>query len=70
MPLEDRQSSRDVVDELAPRRVGETNPRQFERFDLSQVVKNGSGDEPIQVEAGIVRSQCRRKVTERKDVLQ
>ena len=69
-PLKDLQAKRDVLDELAPRRVGETNPRQFERFDLPQVVKNGSSDEPIQVEAGIVRGQRRGKVTERKDVLQ
>src|SRR5438046_8253548 len=30
MPLKDLQAKRDVLDELAPRRVGETNPRQFE----------------------------------------
>ena len=70
MLLEDLQAERHVLDQLAPRRVSETDPRQLERFDLPQVVKNGSSDEPIQVEAGIVRSQCRRKVTERKDVLQ
>src|SRR5450756_1507414 len=68
--LEDLQAERDVLDELAPRRVGETNTRQFQRFDLPQVVKNGSSDEPIQVEAGIVGGQCRGEVTERKDVLQ
>ena len=66
MPLEGLQTKRDVLDELAPRRVGEPNPRQFERFDLTQVVKNGSSDEPIQVEAG-VRGPRRSTVTERKD---
>jgi hypothetical protein len=33
-------------------------------------VKNGSSDEPIQIEAGIVGRQCRGEVTEGKDVLQ
>src|SRR6266700_6989290 len=70
MLIEDLQAERDVLDQLAPRGVGETNSRQFQRFDLPKVVKNGSSDEPIQVEAGIVGGQCRGKVTERKDVLQ
>ena len=43
MLLEDLQTERDVLDQLAPRRVGETNTRQFQRFDLPKVVKNGGG---------------------------
>src|SRR5689334_24680455 len=70
MLLEDLQAECDVLDQLTPRRVGETNTRQFQRFDLPKVVKNGSSDEPIQVEAGIVGRQCRGEVTKRKDVLQ
>ena len=42
MPLEDLQAERDVLGKLAPRRVGETNSTQYERFDLPQVMKNGS----------------------------
>src|ERR1035441_6742803 len=68
--LEDLQAERDVLDQLAPRRICEANTRQFQRLDLPKVVKNGSSDEPIQVEAGIVGGQCRGEVTERKDVLE
>src|SRR5271155_4376730 len=70
MLFKDLQAERDVLYQLAPRRVGETNTGQFQRFDLPKVVKNGSSDEPIQVEAGIVRGQCRGEVTKGKDVLQ
>src|ERR1022692_2780663 len=54
MLFEDLQAERNVLDQLAPCRVGETNTRQFQRFDLPKVVKNSPSDEPIQVEAGIV----------------
>ncbi len=68
MPFEDLQAERYVLDQLASRGIGETNTRQFQRFDLPKVVKNGSSDEPIQVEAGIVGGQYRGEVTERKGV--
>src|SRR5262249_21221764 len=70
MLLQDLEAQRDVLDQLASRRVSETNTRQFEGCDLPEVVQDGSRDEPVEIQARVVSDQSGAQVADRQNVFE
>src|SRR4030095_16393591 len=69
MFLEDLKANRDMPDQLTPGRVGRA-PRQGQLFDLSQIVQDGSGYQPVAIQPGVRMDQQICSLTDCKHVFE